>query len=493
MDVPTTLGKTPRMKANTSSGGKLDSEFNEMVSDLSNIIADMESDNLPPDNNSVECPLEAQLAEWVTEQNKNGIKQRSAEWHTARQYTVGGSTMATIQGLNPFSSIYKFISERVGLSSFFANIKPQWGNLMEDIITRYVELRLQCRVQGTDFYVLGGENTSYSPDGLAVIDHNLVPGPEEVFEDDVQIAHGRQITLLEFKCPYSRLPGGYVPKYYKPQVLMGLDLLEIPTIGLYIEAVIRRCKWEDLGNNPRCDTTLVDKCAGDISSMGILGFFLHPEKIADSMKAGKKSQEQVAEPKFDCRPDVNFDSEFQVVKEYLEHPPVDIDPESYSILTFIRDYALAYEIGYAGNDYQCNDLGDASPELFTSMMHLVDKGIITAVYYEVHLPTEDLGTLDIELQAQSDKTKELSVFNIGILPWKMFQVDFHQIEKVPNYIDPWRDVIKLIITAIEECKGKRNSVKREIIEKYVKLISERGGIQKSGLSVPRKVVFEDGL
>src|SRR5271166_1907671 len=184
----------------------------------------------------MEIVLMQQLRDWVTEKEKNGIKQHSRKWK--KRITFGGSVIATIQGKNPYSNIYKMLSEKIGLSAFEQSIAPQWGNLFEDVIKRYVEFDKKCTILGEDLYIEGpGDGTSYSPDGLTVLNVVFDYG----FDDEIKTINEHLIVLMEYKCPYSRIPSGNPPEYYIPQVKMGLDLLKLPRIGLFVEGVFRRC------------------------------------------------------------------------------------------------------------------------------------------------------------------------------------------------------------------------------------------------------------
>ena len=61
-------------------------------------------------------------------------------------------------------------------------------------------------------------------------------------------------VLFEFKCPHRRHPKGFVPKYYITQVWAGLEISPFTNIGLFCEAVIRKCpkyKVEEWGEYDR--------------------------------------------------------------------------------------------------------------------------------------------------------------------------------------------------------------------------------------------------
>lgn len=227
--------------------------------------------------------MEQVLRDFVEKIAANGINQHSAEWHLAKRDTIGGSTIATIMGLNPYSSIRNVIMQKVGLEKFGGDIKTRWGNLFEDVIKEYMEGVYGAKIYGENIYYADpGSPVAYSPDGMCVRKF----GREE------------RICLLEFKCPYSRIPSKKTPPaYYVPQVKMGLDILKLPTVGTLVEAVFRQCTRADFNNgsvvctpiprgHPRaplakgvvvfwCNSTEMDHCdrdlaAEDVSALGDL-------------------------------------------------------------------------------------------------------------------------------------------------------------------------------------------------------------------------------
>jgi hypothetical protein len=366
--------------------------------------------------------LDDKLRRWVEYQEINGIKQQTAEWHVARTATIGGSSIATIQGINPYSSVENIIRERLGLEKFKSDIKPQWGNLFEDVLKRFVEHKLNCTIRGEDLYVLGRPGTSYSPDGLAVVSRtDVLKHCVNNDPDDFRAYPAEEIALMEFKCPFNRIPNGTAPKYYVPQVLMGLDLLEIPTVGIYVEAVIRRCTWEQLAWNDSCDVTLVPKLSGHISSMGICGFYI------DRATLTKTSV-----------PTINL------FGRYLEY---------------------YVEYGDDKNQYMCNDLGESPVDLFTLIMDAMDKRLISVRYYGMYYGAAE-EALDADMAAHTEFCRESSHINIGILPWKIFRADFHIIDKICDYTSKWYATMCEIVGIICVCKDLPASEQEKIISTY---------------------------
>lgn len=352
--------------------------------------------------------MHAAVVEYVDRAATNGIMQHSDQWLEIRKYTVGGSSISTILGLNPYESMVSLVRKRLGWDKFADNISPQWGNLFEDVIKRVVEYQKNTLVLGEDLYIDGGERrpyTSYSPDGIAVINDEIV--------------------LLEFKCPYSRIPDGKVPKYYVPQVLMGLDLMQLPTRGLFVEAVFRRCAWENLGYNSVYDTTLVPESSGTLPlAFGILGFYATGEHVS-------------------------------------ELPAV------------IAAFNYFGELGDNTNGYMVNDLGTTPLALFSTLMQAVDSGKIHAYYGKI-LHTIGDNPIDVQNQVQlmhdeldaymafcENKASESgSLINIGMLPWKMFRIDYNYINPIADYVKPHLPTIKNLCEFLQKCNDPNNAGKR---------------------------------
>jgi YqaJ-like viral recombinase domain len=383
----------------------------------------------------MEAPLDDVLKQWVEYQEANGIKQQTDAWHVARVATIGGSSMATIQGINPYSSIERLIKERLGLEKFNGDIKPQWGNLFEDVIKRFVEHRLQCTIRGEDLYILGRPGTSYSPDGLAEVNRKEVLKLCVNYDDDDCRAYpAREIALMEFKCPYSRLPNGSAPKYYVPQVLMGLDLLNLPTLGIYVEGVFRRCTWDQLGINNSCDATLVPRTSGDAQGYGINGFYIDRTVLAKTSAPT-----------------------LQLFGRYLEN---------------------YVEYGDATNEYMCNDLGDCPVDLFTMIMAGMDRRLISVRYYPIYYTEGCEEALDADLASHTEYCRAGDHINIGILPWKIFRADFHVIDKQHNYLDKWYPLICEIVGVITICRDLPPAEQEKIISTFCGPDTEHGKASK---------------
>lgn len=441
--------------------------------------------------NMTQIVLKQQLREWIAEKERNGIKQHGSKWLQAKVFTIGGSSLATIMGKNPYATIPRMLGEKIGLFKFVSDIKPQWGNLFEDVIKRYVEFDRGCEIYGEDLYVEGSPGTSYSPDGLAVMDviddyhfeeDTFIQTPDGLKKETrivIKSVPKTTIVLIEFKCPYSRIPSGSPPDYYIPQVKMGLDLLDIPSVGLFIEGVFRRCTWEQLGNNPLFDRTLVPKSSGRLPlAYGIIGFYFDANCYEKQLK--KLS-----------------DNETKNQNERDKDVATLVEQKNILWSAYIDQYI---EFGDDTNDYMCNDLGESTPELFKLIMDAYDKKILIPWYGVVkyvdsnaitnngksspEVVAEKLAKLNIAtptysesegVESMNDDLINYTKFcassgfvNLGILPWKLFRVDYNFIQKEVGYLRPWIPKIQEIIEVVRRCLDPANaSVKSNIYNSYI--------------------------
>lgn len=154
-------------------------------------------------------------------------KQKTEEWHLARVNSFGGSIMGCIDSNNPYQSLVDVILDKlnIGCETNKSWLAANWGNMFEDVIAEYVEHKYNSKIYGTDILHRYNEYMHYSPDGLMAV-KDLV-------------------ALLEFKCPFSRIPNGKIPKHYESQVKAGLGMIDIADAGIFIDALFRRCSKAD--------------------------------------------------------------------------------------------------------------------------------------------------------------------------------------------------------------------------------------------------------
>jgi len=374
------------------------------------------------------------LQSWVLAKELNGIKQHTPAWLNEKISTIGGASLAKLQGIDRYGSLHSLISEKVGLTTFQSRIAPQWGNLFEDVIKRIVEHDHDCIVYGEDLYVTGPPDMpglAYSPDGLCVLEvagYDVVDNGDEITATEYKKL---ATVLLEFKCPYSRIPNGNIPANYMPQVKMGLDLLEIADEGLFIEGVFRRCSWEQLGLNEKYDKTLVARKSGKLPiAFGIIGFYANADAhVQIALKFADKWTEMM-----------------QLYQEEFTEPGI-------------------------APDYMSNDLGSASVNLFTQIMDFYDKQVVQIYYADIVYAADadhtgrldaSVGNLSAALQLCPPGT-----INLGFLPWKLFRIDYCRVCKQPGYMLQWMPKIKEVLGIVAQCNRENSSeAKARILTNY---------------------------
>lgn len=311
----------------------------------------------------------------------NSIGQRTEAWYKSKQTRIGGSSMATIMGISSFGgTLLSLVTDRIRPSGNFGNKFTWWGTIMEPVVEMYTERRFNCKILAENSYITGPNRTCYSPDGLTVIDRDGVP----------------TVTLLEFKAPYSRIPDGKVPKYYVPQIKMGLELIPVCQAGLFIECVIRRCSWSDFGLDGNFNKILCPKGGKDRAiACGVVLFYTNSELIEDMVAA---------------------------------------------------------EVGKLGGD-----LGDTSEDLFVSLMEYACSGDIRLHYgsqFTVDVPFDGIK----EEYMKREITKSGGPKNlVGFLPYKIFDMSYNWIEPTPGFLDPYYGRIRAVTDCIDYCLDPANA------------------------------------
>jgi len=336
--------------------------------------------------------LELELATWMWKQTD--IQQHSEEWHTMRHCTIGGSSLSTIMGTNPYEDVRTFIAKRIGLvPDTMTGMAANWGNLFEDIICEYSEEMFGTKVRFPNAFIMQGR-LSYSPDGLAVIDDPRI-NPEPI------------IVLMEFKCPATRKITSNPPKYYIPQCKMGLDMIPIAKIACLLEAVFRLSSWEDLTEgNLKC--RFLSKQYMDVTEVlkfGFLGMYM--------LEADKQ-----------------WDME--------------------RIDSFLLRYLSQYD-NYSSRE-STNDLSNIKEDTFTEMLNLINKRKI-----KLYHPPKSWQADPSKAIEDYYKSCEPGVYPLGVLGWKLLKVNYHLLYPEKDYVKPHMDKIIEITDLLFDCCKPENA------------------------------------
>lgn len=174
--------------------------------------------------------------------------QGSDKWLEQRLNRIGGSELSSILKQNKNKSVNKLVMEKLNFDPFKGNVITYWGNVFEELIRLYTEEIFNCSVYETGSIPYHEGYLSYSPDGLGVVSSRALRQHVNLDEMDLP-SHKEYTTLFEFKCPHSRLPDYNVPEHYLPQITVGMNIIDIMEVGLFIQAVYRRCMFKDIAYN----------------------------------------------------------------------------------------------------------------------------------------------------------------------------------------------------------------------------------------------------
>jgi len=210
--------------------------------------------------------------------------------------TIGGSELSTIRGENAYQNTRDLVKTKLGMSVFTGSIDTRWGKMMEPVITAYVEAVFDTKIVETGS-IPGIRNSygfpiqSYSPDGLAVVDLQLL---RRVLENEnIQYTQTQEwkslyescsddvLVLFEFKCPRRRTPKGEVPDHYQSQPRIGQCVINMMKVGVFGDGLFRKCSLRDFGFNHNYDKFFHNSDrylkVGDPILCGFIGIYDVPE------------------------------------------------------------------------------------------------------------------------------------------------------------------------------------------------------------------------
>lgn len=361
--------------------------------------------------------LEDYLASWA-----HLPKQGSQEWldnktinNENRDITIGGSEIHMLMGGR---SIKGLIRNKLGLTTFKGNKYTGWGNICEDINKRFCEIKYN-----TTIYELGSIPgytnevvlQTYSPDGLAIIDEDIV--------------------LFEFKCPFSRKINNIVPKKYISQIQLGLSTINICKYAIYSEMKAKICKLKDFTlTNSNYYEPFHDKKDipnNEPSHLYLICVYTKDRQLYDNDKSLIEN----------------------LVELYDNDGFIDSDILSDNISKKVYQALLLYD-GFVSLD----GFGKSFVNASASILNLINEYIDLKKTNESNLFYPSI-FCDKEKCVNEYISEVLDEFNtfcqkenfskIGVLPVKIFNIGFHKIEKDEGFLEK-------VIPLIEDFHEKLN-------------------------------------
>lgn len=358
-----------------------------------------------------------------------GIRQREAGWYRIMGTTVGGSELAALMDVNPYSSFEAVAKAKEaclrGVDTFQGGPACWWGSLFEDVVALVIEVDLGAPVVGDSICIQVVDGHRNSPDGYVVAGFRRGPhGLELVTTLDPAVAAGAaesgvewRVLLLEFKCPHTRAPTGSIPPQYIPQVWSGLAVSPPAHFGLFVDSVFRKCALSDLGPSTDYDRVYHNRDRVDWSpplAWGLVHIFAPEPSAPRRVRYGWAG-------------DV-----------WAPGDPV------------VSDYSVDADAAIAAQDIHCRyfglarprpemgpvDLGDCPPAMFVRTLGLVARGAFKA---RPALPVFADGRGGGSLGAPA--AAPAGYWEVGVLPWKLFNMVYDFVLRRPDFLDEVRPLI----------------------------------------------------
>jgi len=418
--------------------------------------------------------------------------QGSEEWLAQRLESIGGSEMGTVCGVNKYSKVKTLISQRLGLTKRFSgNVWTRMGNLYENITAMYMEYCLKARIHETGSIPglrdpQGKVIQAFSPDGLTVASafelDNIIPpqfkhGPLEEFLIDAKANNPWLITLLEFKAPGRRIPANNwteATRSYEYQVLTGLDTVKITEIGIYVDAIIRRCSIYDIGANPRCYKEPTEPPRNDLKTPAVCGF-IGVYEVDDEWLPPEEAS---------VHPHQN------VFEQYWLHKPAPESAKKWAV-----DLLAALEsVPVPDNNKTPIDFGSCSQYQFEDMLLKTisprpDWKLYYSQLYDPHTLMGIDGDPEQHFQEELNDFMDRDDKVIGYIPYKLYYTKIIPIMKQPGFVEAQRDLIMMPIDVIRQLKHLPPEEKRA---RYEEMFPPRRR-RKNKTSVPVKLMADLGI
>lgn len=332
---------------------------------------------------------------------KNLPKQGSDEWIKSRETTFGGSELAALISKNKNKTCRKLLEEKITAEKFEGNSFTFWGQLFEPVHRSILEIIYKTSIYETGSIPWDKEGFKYSPDGIGIInkDHfikilnedSVTHLPKNNKLIDILESNDAQddITILfEQKAPANRVLNYAIPEYYVPQILSGLNVINITDIGIYTEAVFKRCPLGKLS----------------IDNIEYTESFRYTNNTCSTR------------PKF-------------IGVIVLSTPDI--------------NYAYDLKTAYFRNKYTSDmyiDYGDCSSDTFFNILKEWKQTNRIELHY-----INDVADFYDRFESIADNI-------IGIIPWKMFDMQNHIVYRKDDYLDSYHPAIIEGVNTIKQSR-----------------------------------------
>jgi len=385
----------------------------------------------------------------------SGVKQHDPQWYLSMALTCGGSEAASVMDINPYMTFRDVVESKIkrleGDTSWDGGEACFWGTLWEDVNAACVAVDLGCEVVGDTICIMHSPGVRYSPDGYTVARFYLDEKRKLrlwTTDMDKNIPVILIPVLLELKCPLTRKPKPTVPMYYRPQVQSGLVASPAALYGLYVEAVIRKCAISDMGPNPAYDTAyhrfdlVASPVAHDDWVCGADGAEAKDSSDSEEEPQGHKGLPlawgivYVYAPRMSAPRGVRMGWKGE---DWAPGDPTSDGPNADAAHAAQSIYRKYYGVGpSSGFAQEAADLGEVDAKTFVRTLELIDQKrfkvrrgppcFADGRGAQLHTGNQVRRALDEAAEAAPEH-----YWLMGILPWKLFSLDYHTAKREPGF------------------------------------------------------------
>ena len=352
---------------------------------------------------SSEFILKKNALQYFCDLHSHRAKQGTKAWKESRLYTIGGSEMSTLLGMNQYNSRKKLLQSKFGFSTFTSSDATRWGNFFEPCGQMLLEKLFDCVIYETGCLPGSVPNTSYSPDGMSIIKRETI---DKLIADKILPEHklpeNSVAALFEIKSPYSRIPTDKIPEEYKAQPQCGLNYFDFLDIAYFINIMYRICTLADLKTGNYYSNYSQKEEKSDFTKtihFGIVGVY---QKLGE----------------FDL---LNYDPK--------KKPKED-------------------------DELRAVDLVEDDPESINRIIRNVHDKFYEAIYFDVD---EDVEISIAKYRAICDKNMFI---NIGIIPYKILRYELIPVEKEPGFIEKIKPVVEEFMELMDKIRKMDNDIER---------------------------------
>jgi hypothetical protein len=235
------------------------------------------------------------------------------------------------------------------------------------------------------------------------------------------------LTLFEFKCPHSRIPDHTIPEHYRPQITIGMNIIDIMELGIFIQAVYRRCTFKDIAYNRQHNGMGHFKRASTQGDPKETGFMVMHCADADYVS--------------DLIEYLESDSNTKLIEGVIDIGSI-CDKDAFEEI--MREcVSKRIKVDYSFREEYCSRVFEADG--------------MTQAFYNTSLQYRSMKAL----RSATDRYRSTIV---GVLPYKMLDVYITPVTKDPTYIESSGAMnrAKLVIDCINDHRKLANPVKAEV-------------------------------